>query len=383
MSDYRTVESTSWFSRIVESIKGVLVGIVLILLFIVVLFWNEGRAVQTARSLEEGSSAVVSVKADSVEAANDGKLVHVTGEATTKEQLSDSAFGVSASALVLRRQVEMFQWREDKKSETKKKVGGGEETITDYTYREDWASEPIDSSSFKVKKDHENPSMPYEATSFVAKEAKIGGFALPERLVKQINKEEPLPATDELLAKAPDDVKGKLSVHEGKAFLGKHPDRPSIGDVRVTYSVVKPTTVSVVAVQRAGTFEPYPSKAGDDVELLQLGSASADAMFKSAQESNATMTWILRVLGFILIGVGFYLVFRPLETFADVIPFIGNLIGAGLALFAILISFAISAITISIAWLFYRPLIGALLLVCGLGGAALLVTLSRKKRSAA
>ena len=94
------------------------------------------------------------------------------------------------------------------------------------------------------------------------------------------------------------------------------------------------------------------------------------------------MTWILRVVGFLLIALGFYLVFRPLATLSDVIPFIGSLVGAGLGLFAILISFAISAITISIAWLFYRPLIGALLLLCGLGAAALLVTLSRKKRSA-
>ena len=40
--------------------------------------WNEGRAVRTAESLEEGAGAVVSVPADAVDPGNEGKLVHVS-----------------------------------------------------------------------------------------------------------------------------------------------------------------------------------------------------------------------------------------------------------------------------------------------------------------
>ena len=36
-----------------------LVGLVLIVAMVVLLFWNEGRAVTTARSLAEGAGAVV------------------------------------------------------------------------------------------------------------------------------------------------------------------------------------------------------------------------------------------------------------------------------------------------------------------------------------
>ena len=49
------VTSQSWFSRIVESIKSVLVGGAFFVLSFPVLFWNEGRAVRTAKSLEEGA----------------------------------------------------------------------------------------------------------------------------------------------------------------------------------------------------------------------------------------------------------------------------------------------------------------------------------------
>jgi hypothetical protein len=45
---------TSWFARIGKSIAAVLFGLVLLAGSSVLLFWNEGRAVQTERSLAEG-----------------------------------------------------------------------------------------------------------------------------------------------------------------------------------------------------------------------------------------------------------------------------------------------------------------------------------------
>jgi len=55
MSDsYTETTQKSWASRIGESIKGVLIGLVLIVGSVIGLFWNEGRAVQTAKSLAEG-----------------------------------------------------------------------------------------------------------------------------------------------------------------------------------------------------------------------------------------------------------------------------------------------------------------------------------------
>ena len=84
MSDsFTETTSVSWFGRLRRSVGGVVIGLVLIIGMVVLLFWNEGRAVTTARSLAEGAGAVVSVGADAVEAANEGKLVHVSGTVTT------------------------------------------------------------------------------------------------------------------------------------------------------------------------------------------------------------------------------------------------------------------------------------------------------------
>ena len=58
---YAETTTKGWTTRIGESIKGILFGIVLIGLSCMLLFWNEGRAVQTTKSLNEGAGLVVDV----------------------------------------------------------------------------------------------------------------------------------------------------------------------------------------------------------------------------------------------------------------------------------------------------------------------------------
>ena len=127
MSDsYTEVTSEGWFSRIGASIKGILFGIIIIPVCAIVLWWNEGRAVTTAKSLKEGAAAVVNVSADTVDPANDKKLVHVTGEAAATAEVKDADLGLSLPALRLVRSEEIYQWIENKKTEKKEKIGGSE-----------------------------------------------------------------------------------------------------------------------------------------------------------------------------------------------------------------------------------------------------------------
>src|SRR5512140_251368 len=109
-----TYEHQGYGSRLVESIKGVLIGIVFFIGAFPLLFWNEGRAVQTAKSLAEGDAAVVHV--EKLDPGNEGKLVHVSGEAKTDEILADDEYGVMANALRLARRVEMYQYFEKSES---------------------------------------------------------------------------------------------------------------------------------------------------------------------------------------------------------------------------------------------------------------------------
>lgn len=388
MSDggFTEVTSTSWLSRLGQSLVGVLIGILLFLVSFPVLFINEGRAVKTAMSLDEGAAAVVSVKNDPVDAANDHKLVHVSGQATTTETLTDPKFGVAVNAIRLERVVQMYQYKEETKSEKRKKFGGGEETVTTYTYPKVWSESLIDSSKFHERgSGHVNPSaLPFKSAKEAARTVTLGAFDLPGGLVSQIDKSEPVPFTKELLAKLPSDERVVGSVQDGMYYQGKGtPAAPEIGDVKVEFKAVKPQPVSVIAEQTSKTFRAYHTKAGRDLEMLSAGDVSAAQMFAEAHAQNSMLTWLLRLVGFVLMAVGIGLVFKPLVVLADVVPFIGNILGFGVGIFAAFVALPLSLLTIALGWIFYRPLLATVLLV--VAGAVIVgfVMLLRGRRQAA
>jgi len=105
---FSVTSSTGWFGRIGNSIKGILIGLVLIVVSVPVLFFNEGRAVKTRKTLEEGAKSVVAVSAEDPSSSNDGKLIYFTGKADAEGSLVDDEFKVSAAALKLRRKVEFY-----------------------------------------------------------------------------------------------------------------------------------------------------------------------------------------------------------------------------------------------------------------------------------
>jgi hypothetical protein len=299
------VSSQSWFSRIVDSIKSVLVGGALFAISFPILFWNEGRAARSAKSLEEGAGAVVSVSSAQLDPANEGKLVYMNGDAKTADTLADPDFGVSASVIKLERNAEMYQWKEEQKTETRKKLGGGTESVTTYSYEKTWAPAHISSSDFKEPGGHTNPeTMPVSSRRFVARLVTVGAFTLSEAQVAMIGNTQDLRLEAGALSSLQGAMAGKAKINDGKFYLGADPAGPTIGDIRVSFKVAKPGPVSLVARQAGKTFEPYHAKAGDNILLLEVGTRPADSMFKAAQAANATLTWILRGVGFFLMFLG-------------------------------------------------------------------------------
>ncbi|MCI5149198.1 MAG: hypothetical protein D3916_07405, partial [Candidatus Electrothrix sp. MAN1_4] len=324
------------------------------------LFWNEGRAVKTYKTLKEGAGSVISVPADRVAPANAGKLIHVTGRAITEDTLTDPVFGLSANALQLLRQVEMYQWQEESSSTTEKKVGGGTKTVTTYSYSKTWSNHVISSSGFK-ESGYDNPgSMPYEDAEQIADRVMLGAFALPHALVSKIGGMQPLPVNNE--TPLPDELAGQAQRYDSGIYIGNNPSDPQIGDVRIHFEVVPQQEVSVVAQQTGSSLTAYKTSTGGTVELLQTGSKTAEAMFQKAQTDNKIMTWILRVVGFILMLIGLNMIFKVFSVLADVLPFLGSIVGAGTGIIAFLIAGVLSLITIAVAWIVFRPILGALLL---------------------
>lgn len=384
MSDsFRVTTSQSWFGRLFESIKSVLFGLVLFVLAFPLHFWNEGRAVRTARSLSEGLGAVVSVPADAVAPGNEGKLVHVGGAVKTDAPVVDDELGVQAGAVTLLRKVEMYQWKESESKETRKKLGGGEETVTTYRYELGWAGGRIDSSGFKDPEGHQNPpAPPLESRSFVADPVRVGAFTMSREQIGRLGGDTPLRVEASAAGKLPEALRGKLRVEDGRFFSGADAAAPKLGDVRISFAAIRPATVSLVGVQAGGSFAPYQARAGDAILLVEEGTHTAAQMFQVAQDRNATFTWFLRGAFFFMMFLGLFLVFRPISVFADVIPLFGTILGAGIGLFAFLGAAILSIVTIAIAWVVVRPLLGVGLLVVAGAGLFWLVRVGRGKKAA-
>ncbi len=367
MSD-RIIETTrqGWGERMGGAFGGIVFGIILTLVSFPLLFWNEGRAVKRYQSLEEGAGAVISVDEGKVDPAFEGKLVHLTGRAEVSGKLTDEEFGVSAPAIKLSRAVEMYQWVEEKKSETKNKIGGGTEKVTTTTYQTRWAPRLVNSRDFAQPVGHENPeTMRYSPKAFAAERVTLGVFRLPGSLIDQIKGDTDLPVTS--LEALPEPVRAEAKLHDGGIYLGEDPAAPKVGDLRVRFSIVPPAEISVVAKQLGDALEKYHTVAGGNIEILSMGTHSAEAMFESAKVANKTLTWILRAGGFLLMAVGLGLLARPLKVMADVLPVAGRVVGAGVGFFAMALAAIGSSVTIAAAWIFYRPLIGiAVLVITGL-----------------
>ena len=185
---FTEVTNQSWFSRLGNAFKGIIFGLIFVAVSFPLLFWNEGRAVKRYKTLKEGGGAVISISADTVDPANQGKLIHVSGTATTVETLTDPVFGVSSQAIKLQRTVEMYQWQQESQSKEKKKLGGGIETVTTYTYSKTWLENTINSGNFKQPQGHENPGqMPYHSDELLAETVTMDAFTLPPTLVRKIS----------------------------------------------------------------------------------------------------------------------------------------------------------------------------------------------------
>ena len=376
----------SWGSRISGSIKGVLVGLALFIGGFPVLFWNEGNSVKTARAIDEGEGACVSVDSSAnVDAENDGKLVHMTGKADTQDVLSDGVFGVSVTAIRLRREVEMYQWVEESHTSEKKKVGGSVEKTTTYTYKKEWSSKAINSGDFK-EAGHDNPGViEFPGEEQYAANVSFGAFKLSEKQIRMIGSSRDFAFPTNFTCALPRaQVKGKI-IYVPNAETRTNPlnnrdvaTQARIGDMRVTFSVIYPHDISIIAKQRGDTFVDYTAKNGKKLNYLANGIKDAAEMFETARTNNAIMTWLIRLGGFLMMFFGLGMVFRPLSVIADVLPILGDIVGMGTGLVAGLISLVCSLITIAVAWIFFRPVLGILLLVA----AGALIGLLIKKRMA-
>lgn len=412
---YTEVTRTSYGSRLKNSLGGIFIGILLFLGGTALLWWNEGRAVKTTKMLKDAEKNYVEMENISkVDPAFEGQLVHAMGLATTTDSLADPTFNVGAVAVKLNRQVEYYQWIEHAKSEKKDKIGGAQETTTTYTYSKDWRSSPVNSAEFKDPDYHGRNFVynQFEELEKAAEKVSFGAYRLNSSQISSFHNSQPLnvtldkeiltsiekacsdvrkakglsdvvPAADSVKATAEEEQQLKYAHVSGNVlYIGRSPQMPEIGDVRITFTVDLPAKASILAKVMGDTFTSWKAKNGKMFQALYMGEKSAEEMFSSEHATNTIITWLLRILGVLVIIGGLRSIVSIVPTLLKVLPFLGQILESGLGVVCGIIGLAWSLIVIALAWLFYRPVLGVALLV--IAGLLIywLVSRSKKKKAA-
>uniref|UniRef100_A0A3B3ZI22 Transmembrane protein 43 n=1 Tax=Periophthalmus magnuspinnatus TaxID=409849 RepID=A0A3B3ZI22_9GOBI len=228
-----TKSNPGFLERLSETAGGTLIGIGMFFLSIYILFTNEGRALQTQLSLDEGLSQVVSLDSYfGLDPQNDNRLVHLSAKLHTAQPLHDPNYRVVVQAVKLKREVEMYQWVEYSESRDYQE-NGETKTETTYTYNTEWKSELVNSRNFAEEIGHQNPSaMAVESVTVVAPEVRAGPFILSKGLINNINNFQTLSLRDFNAI----NLDPFLTIHDDYFYHTQYPRKPEVGDVRVRFS---------------------------------------------------------------------------------------------------------------------------------------------------
>lgn len=424
---YTETTNISYGSRVGSSFKGIGTGFLLFIAGTALLWWNEGRAVKTDKMLNEAQGVTIEMEnINKVDQELEGKLIHATGLATTTDSLVDPAFPVGAVAINLGHTVEYYQWREHAHEQKRDKLGGGQEVTTTYTYDQGWTSMPVNSSTFKDAQYQGKNFVLYQAEDarVYAENVTFGAYKLNSSQIKSIsgntsfdvvfpdqqlrtwnNEAQRIAAqrsgTNAGLGNAVENsmrasanstnvdssaVANSVDypyVHASGStlYFGASPNSPQIGDVRITFFKTNPATVSLMAVASGDTFKPFKAKNGKTFSALSMGEKSADEMYESEHQANSMWLWVLRIVGILMVIGGLKGIFGILTTLMKVIPFLASVVGAGVGFICTIVGIIWSLIIIALAWLFYRPIIG--IIVLAVAGAFLFFLIKRGREKSA
>jgi len=345
---YTETTTQSWGSRIMGSIKWILIGVLLFFWSFVVLYWNEGRA-----DMSEVAKTATEIDANSVASSEyDGKLISITGELSSEELLWDNYLN-AWKYIALQRSVETYAWKEKTETTTEKKTGGSEVTTKSYTYEKVWTTNPEDSSNFKQAEWHTNILSAIEWVSHRVTTATngvynldMGNISLPSMKALDITKD--MVIEQDWFQYNP----GKFLYKTSASWSLTNPE---IWDIRMSYKVLNhlPTvTVFGKLMSSSNKVVAYYDK--DNNTLYRAFEWERVGAISTMKTEYTASLWILRLVWFLMMFFWLNLVFGPLSVFLDVLPILGTVSRTGIGIITFICALILSIITIIISMIIHN-----------------------------
>ena len=343
----------SYWGNLKNSFSGIIVGLILFLASFCILWTNEGNNVAGLAKANFADKTAIEIETDSIDRANDGKLVQLSGMATTDKTLTDKMISVP-NVFALKRNVEMYQWKENSETVKKDELGGSTTETTTYSYEKVWSSSEIDSENFK-KTYYKNPAFKIKSDCIHAESGKLGDFKLTS---KQINSMTDYSKYEELPQKS------EYKIYDNMYYSSIDPENPKIGDIRISYEIIPSgTDISIIGQQRPNNTITSMRYKDHMVYIQQSGLKTKDEMLHTFRRNNKIFTNLARIGGWLLMYIGLSMIINPLVVIFKVVPFVESIVGFLTGGVLLLISAALSLLTIAIAWFAFRPVLSIILLV--------------------
>jgi len=423
----QTVEYQSGAGRMCGSCGTACMGIFVFFGSIFFLGWNEFNNVRNQHIIAHVEKTTVEGDCDP-DSFNTNKGVHVDCDVKTlfnfgaqnEYQPLSGFFGAAElTRACLSFQTQIRQWKETSHCHTTKTMDGGKRKVCTYSYDDEWTSYPEASSNFgchrtsngcwsqgvQVENHGRIPSYlqgligaPDNAVVIGEQGGLFGnspGYGVNSGLLTQLPTEilQPRQATitngtglgglQYAWVDASNYIRfSKRPQNQGDLYSGK-----SIGDIRLTVSACEIKTgeeLSVIAKQAhapsnsvGAALVPWDTQMPGTMEFVNwahAGAYSIKSFVKEKRSENAAMTWILRLVGWLVMWGAMMCVAQPLIIAPDVLSGcdclgIGELLSSGLSCMLgcinLGVSFVISCVVISVAWVSARPLFAIGGLCCG------------------
>lgn len=374
---------------------GFLLGPAMLVGAVCMLFWNEGEYISVSQALDEAEPLVQEVgNIDTPSPEQEGKLVFMHGQASTTDVLRDEVYGVEANTLVLKRSVQYAQWVEKKTKRigtekkpmfmTEHEFNRNRDNEWIYTYERYWKNEPVSSGAFYDVRYRDANRVFYKEQNqeLRAQNVQLGGFALtPSQIARIGGSRHAIPPSQ-----IPPPLQGRAVLDGNYLHIGREPKDgvyfavntkdPAIGDVRICWDASNPSqTVTLVAVQRGNSFEPYTAANGTKVDLFYSELLNCPQCFEKARNTNTAQLWGVRIGGWLMLWGAFACMLSPL---AGMVPFCRKLAEAGSIVISLVLGTLLSMLTVGVALLIFRPLPAICLLVLAGVLIRLVIVLQRK-----
>lgn len=387
-----------------------------------ILWYNEKRGVKIAEIISDGRKECIEVNDGRCIKETEGSLICLHGDIKTTENLVDDDLGIRLEdGIKMIRKIEIYQYFESKNKDK-------DENNEEHTYRKDWAQDIVDSYSFHnpdFQGKNEQKSYKFITNkTFYCNDLKIGEYEINEEMRNSLKCETNMSLLSQENYIKYDELKKittkNIEIQNNILYFCRHSyTKPRLGDIRVQFDYLKsPKNYTAVGIQRNFSLQPYFGKKSNEkyqnsFELKETNNGINDQLiekkeekieekkgiirtvkdfmeslikinwifegyidletcFKTKLKEEEKITWMLRLIGFLFMVFGVYLFFGPLLALFNWIPILGTLISFLFFIFSLSFGFSLSLIVISVAWFFYRPAVGLIMV----GGSILLYILT-------